>query len=186
MSELPHGLSGFARGAEEVSRGWKLASRLLRPVRMSNRLTALLVVSLLASARLASAQTPDPLLPSSEELREAGGWLPTHRPGPPSEREVKGLVTNGTVVTVIGAVLALSAFIPLAVDSGCSGEDCGLGGLIASASLAGIGALHLGVGIPILAVGLDKKKKRAAAPLLDTVGPRAMNGGGGVGLSGRF
>ena len=120
------------------------------------------------------------------ETRRAEGTAPMLTPEHRRERG-RALKIPGIVFTTLGAIFAAASFIPLGVPTDCqSGEEfCGIGNLFASAALGGTSSVVLGLGIPLLAVGVSEEHKGAVVTI-DSVAPKAMNGGGGIGFSGRF
>ena len=132
------------------------------------------------------------------EARRAEGtaWMLTAE-----RRSERGhaLKIPGIVVTTLGLAFAAASFIPLGVPTHCqnrSNEDgCGLENFIAATALGSTSSVFLGLprsssgflglGIPLLAIGISEEHKGAVVTI-DRIAPKAMPGGGGIGFSGRF
>ena len=98
------------------------------------------------------------------------------------------MMGNGIALVTVGTLLSIAAAIPHYVDThqkyGCS-SDCQLPGDLTAASLGGVAAAHMLVGIPLLVGGVNRLKTTRHLAI-EGVGPRVLNGGGGLGMSGRF
>lgn len=95
------------------------------------------------------------------------------------------MTIEGAVLTAVGAATTILSFIPFTVP--CKQHDdvggCGIGAAIQTGIMAGSGTLLLGIGIPLLAVGVREQR---AGLRIDSIAPIALPQGGGVGLAGRF
>jgi hypothetical protein len=61
-----------------------------------------------------------------------------------------------------------------------------VGGILSGGIMAGVGSALLGAGVPLLVVGRSEERAAKRGIIIDALGPRAMPGGGGFGISGRF
>jgi hypothetical protein len=97
-----------------------------------------------------------------------------------------GARTAGIALTAIGGALTLVSLGFTILTARCNpysdGDLCALPAIVGmgTGALAGI---PLGIGVGALAVGVGREHQRV---IIDSIGPRSMPNGAGVGISGRF
>ena len=122
----------------------------------------------------------------ARELQHPDGSGPALASAPRARRARK-MKVGGAVLTGLGGALVLGSIVPIAMTT-CTrhDEDCALFLAFNSGIPAGLGSVLLGAGVPLLTIGLGDERAGKTRLTVDTVGPRAMPGGGGIGVSGRF
>lgn len=95
----------------------------------------------------------------------------------------RALRVAGAALMTVGAVLTTVSWAWAAASTGCRDDDCFdvATSLAYSALPAGIAAIALGA--PLYVIGA---KRRKLSLRIDSIGPLAFDGGGGVGVGGRF
>ena len=120
------------------------------------------------------------------EVRRAEGRAPMLTPERRRERG-HSFKHVGVAMMVLGGMMAVSTLVTLGTCIAGVSDSCDIDTVLLRTApiLAGVGSTFLGLGVPLLAVGLSEEHKGARL-ILDSVAPRAMAGGGGLGFSGRF
>jgi hypothetical protein len=95
---------------------------------------------------------------------------------------VAGAVLTASGLTAIASGAAALASLPSCIGTGWA-DSCSLGNVFLGGTALGLGALEAAIGIPLL---IKARINDQPVVRLDTLGPVALRGGGGLAVSGRF